>query len=137
MTIGAIVRDEESADFFEATAAGVLTVQLCGECGHRQFPLTFVPSVIRCRACGSAQLTWVPVSGLGGLVTWTHVHHKPAQDGTPRPPTTIAVVELDEGPWVHAQLRSAPPNLHVGLRVAVNFDAAEGGESLPVFAPVS
>ncbi len=135
MTIGSIARDDESADFFEGTAAGVLKVQRCAECGHRQFPLTFAPSVLLCRACGSAQLQWMPVSGLGSLITWTHMHHKPTADGTARTPTTIAVIELNEGPWVHAQLRSAPPNLQVGLRVAVEFDGPEGGESLPVFAP--
>ncbi len=135
MPVSVIARDDESAEFFDATAQGTLVVQSCATCGHLQYPLTFAPAVIRCRNCGSAELSWVPVAGNGSLVTWTHIHRRPRPDGTPAPVTTVGVVELDEGPWVYTQLRSVPDELHAGDRVQVAFERADGGEALPVFEP--
>jgi uncharacterized OB-fold protein len=133
MPVGPIARDGESAEFFEAAANNVLLVQQCEQCGHRQYPLPFAPSVGRCRACGSITLTWQAASGSGRLISWTHLHRKPSKDGTPTAVTTVAIVELDEGPWVFTQLDADPDTLHAGDPVTVSFDRADGGEAVPVF----
>lgn len=134
-TLGVMVRDDDTAAFFDATAAGRLVVQQCGRCGHRQFPQPFTPGTNRCHACAGSELTWEPVAGTGTLVTWTVVHSRPAPDGTPAPQPVVGVVELDEGPWVHTQLRGVGegPALAAGLRVQVEFERPDGGETLPVF----
>jgi uncharacterized OB-fold protein len=136
MPVGPILRDDESAEFFDATADRKLLVQHCAVCGHKQYPLPFAPSVRRCRACASRNLSWEPAAGTGTLVSWTHIHGKPGKDGSPAPVTTVGIVELDEGPWVHTQLRVAPDHaLRVGDALQVDFDRAEGGEAVAVFVP--
>ena len=134
--VGVMVRDEETAAFFDAAAAGALVVQQCAGCGERQFPSPFTAGTARCHHCASGGLSWVPVAGTGALVTWTLQQGRPAPDGTPAPVAVLAVVELDEGPWVHTQLRDVDPvALHAGDRFAVEFEQPEGGEPLPVFRP--
>jgi uncharacterized OB-fold protein len=135
MAVGPIARDDESAEFFEAAANNVLLVQHCGQCGHRQYPLPFAPSVGRCRACGSTAVTWQAASGSGRLVSWAHLHGRPGKDTSPAPVTTVAIVELDEGPWVFTQLHADPGTLHAGDPVTVSFDRADSGEVVPVFTP--
>jgi len=133
MTVGLIARDDESSEFFNATAQNTLLVQRCEHCKHLQYPLPFAASVGRCRNCGRPDLSWQPVSGFGVLITWTHLHRKPSKAGTPTPVTTVAIVELDEGPWVHTQLRHIPETLHAGDRVVVAFERTAAGEAIPVF----
>ena len=136
-TLGVIVRDEETSAFFDAAAAGILVIQVCGHCGYRQFPQPFTPGTSRCHACASSDLSWQPVSGHGKLVTWTIMHNRPEPDRTPAPMIIVAVIELDEGPWVHTQLRDvAIQNLTPGLPLSVDFQQPDRGEPLPVFRPV-
>lgn len=134
--VGVMVRDEVTAPFFDAAAAGRLVVQLCATCGERQFPAPFTPGTDRCHHCAGDQLSWVPVAGTGALVTWTLQQGRPAPDGTSAPVAVLAVVELDEGPWVHTQLRDVDPAaLRAGARLSVRFERPAGGEPLPVFHP--
>jgi uncharacterized protein len=135
-TLGVMVRDEETSAFFDAAAAGTLVVQVCGDCGHRQFPQPFTPGTSRCHGCTSSDLSWQPVSGQGNLVTWTVLQNRPQPDGTPAPVVIIGVIELDEGPWVHTQLRDVTiHDLTPGLRLIVDFERPAAGEPLPVFRP--
>lgn len=135
-TLGVMVRDDETAAFFDAAGDGKLVVQLCGNCGYRQFPQPFTPSTERCHNCAGTELSWQPVSGRGSLVTWTVLQGRPAADGTPAEVAVVGVVELDEGPWVHTQLRDVDPAaLTAGMPLAVAFETPEGGEPLPVFRP--
>ena len=135
-TLGVMVRDEETSAFFDAAAAGTLVVQVCGDCGHRQFPQPFTPGTSRCHGCASSDLSWQPVSGQGNLVTWTVLQNRPQPDGTPAPVVIIGVIELDEGPWVHTQLRDVTiHDLTSGLRLIVDFERPAAGEPLPVFRP--
>ncbi|HEU0102403.1 MAG TPA: OB-fold domain-containing protein [Mycobacteriales bacterium] len=135
-TLGVMVRDEETAPFFDAAAGGRLAVQQCARCGSRQFPQPFTPGTDRCHSCLSPEVSWEPVSGQGTLVTWTVLRGRPAADGTPAPATVVGVVELAEGPWVHTQLRGVDETaLAAGQPFTVAFEQPEGGEPLPVFYP--
>ena len=55
--------------------------------------------------------------------------------------TVLALVELDEGPWLHTVLavsgQQAIGALRAGQRVAASFAHPDEGESYPVFRPVS
>jgi uncharacterized OB-fold protein len=134
--VGVLARDDETAPFLDAAAAGTLVVQQCGRCAQRQFPSPTTPGTGRCHSCASDALSWVPVAGTGRLVTWTLQQGRPAPDGTPAAVTVLGVVELDEGPWVHTQLRvHEPVALEPDMRLAVQFERPEGGEPLPVFGP--
>lgn len=135
-TLGVMVRDKQTNAFFDAAAAGTLVIQVCGDCGYRQFPQPFTPGTSHCHACASSDLSWQPVSGQGNLVTWTAMQNRPEPDGTPAPVIIVAVIELDEGPWVHTQLRDvAIQDLTPGLPLRVGFEQPDGGEPLPVFRP--
>jgi uncharacterized OB-fold protein len=127
-----VARDEASAPYFDAAAAGQLVVRSCSACG-RLFP----PALVECPA-GHA-LTWVPVSGSATLVTWA------VDDGTATAPElanaagdgeVIGIVELDEGLWLNTALPGVDAvALREGLPMRVEFLALGGGEPVPVFVP--
>jgi uncharacterized OB-fold protein len=64
------------------------------------------------------------------VVSWSVVHTRGA------PPIVVGIVELDEEPWIQAQItETAPEDVHGGMRVRVAFEHPEGGEAIPVFRP--
>lgn len=52
-----------------------------------------------CSQCGGAELSRVPVCGEGAIVSCTVVTDP---SGVTGPLCAIAIVELDEGPWIYA-----------------------------------
>jgi uncharacterized OB-fold protein len=131
MPVGAVQRDAATAEFFAGTERGELLLRHCAACG--QFSR---PQARSCGQCRSADLSWAPAAGLGTVVSWSVVHGR-AVDGEAPPPTMVAIVELDEGPWLHAQLVDVGPGpVSGGQRVTARFERAEGGEAVPVFGPV-
>lgn len=129
MAVGVIRRDRLSAPFFEGTAAGELRVRLCQRCGHHA-----IPQSQQCPACRSTELSWAATSGRATVVSWAVVHGKPAADGSPTR-TVVGLVELEEGPWLHAQLDVDPDAVAIGQALRVRFETPEGGEAIPVFEP--
>jgi uncharacterized OB-fold protein len=118
-----VVRDDDSVEFFDGTARGVLMIKQCGSCGH------FVrPDAISCSRCRGTELAWVEASGRGTLVSWIVVHADA--------PRIVALVELVEGPWLHARLLDVDAaTLSVGDAFEVEFEQA-GAEWIPVFRRV-
>jgi uncharacterized OB-fold protein len=49
----------------------------------------------------------------------------------------LALVELDEGPWLHTWLIADPAAVVVGMAVVARFEHPAEGESYPVFWPGS
>ena len=129
MTVGVIRRDAASEPFFEGTAQGELRVRGCRRCGHRSMPQSR-----QCPACRSTELDWVAASGRATVVSWAVVHGRPGPYGGPDR-TVVALVELEEGPWLHTQLDVDPDAVTVGQALRVRFDTPEGGEAVPVFVP--
>lgn len=123
MPVGAIARDDASAEFFDATARGELLVRRCDGCG--QF---LPPPSEQCSGCHGTALSWSPVAGGAQVVSWSVVRGRDVD------PVVVGLVELDEGPWLHGQLVDADPAaVAVGVRLAVGFERPEGGEAVPVF----
>jgi uncharacterized OB-fold protein len=150
MTVGAVQSDAATAEFLAGTARGELLLRHCAACGAFSRP-----QAQSCEQCQSADLTWARACGQGTVVSWSVIHGR-AADGEPPPRTVVAIVELDEGPWLHAQLADAEPGTLSGdpaspgpaspgpgspgaagggLRVTAFFERAEGGEAVPVFRP--
>ena len=125
-----VTRDTASAAFFDGTARGELLLRQCEDCDRLSAPRTET-----CPSCGSAHLAWTPAHGTGTLVSWTVVPGRAPEGG--EPPRVIAgLVELAEGPWLHARIVGiAPEDARVGLPLAVGFHRPEDGESVPVFSP--
>lgn len=121
-----ISRDQISAPFFEAAADRRLAIKRCRQCGEFR-----LPSTQQCPTCASIDLAWSDAAGTGTLVSWIVVHGKGAAE-----PSVVGIVELDEGPWLHAAIQTNDiEQLRVGGGMKVDFVTPEGGETLPVFSP--
>lgn len=119
--------DPTTEPFWQACAAGRLTVQRCTACGHHQFyPRPF------CLACEATQLGWVDVSGEATIYSITRVR-LPVNEDLP-PPYLLALVDLDEGPRLLTNIEA--DDAAIGDRVAVAWKQRGGGlPPLPVFRP--
>ncbi len=108
-------------------AETTLMIRRCGCCDR-----LLAPVFEACSSCRSEDLEWVPSSGAGSIVSW-RVLHCAANSHTETKRSTIAIVELDEGPWlyttIHGQL---PPSSATPVRV--RFHARPRGDRFPVFA---
>jgi uncharacterized protein len=130
MAVLPLRRDDASAPFFDAASAGRLLLRRCRPDGHWN-----APAALTCTECGQANLEWADSAGTGSVLSWAVVHHKPGPAGTPAA-TPVAIVQLDEGPWLRGPLRLAEgARPGSGPHVRVAFERADGGEPVPVFVP--
>jgi len=146
--VGVIRADERSAAFFEAAARDVLLIKRCAGCGR-----WLDPGATGCTGCGEADPPWEPAAGRGTLISWAVLHAATpgaaeaaaadAGDDPDAAASVLALVELDEGPWLRTRLEGADgegpaaprAGLRPGLRVAAAFVHPADGESYPVFRP--
>jgi uncharacterized protein len=139
MEADVIRADDRSAPFFEAAAVDVLLIKHCASCEG-----WLGPEATGCPGCGGDP-DWAPASGRGSLVSWAMLPGQagelPSETGSsPGPrdtPGILALVELDEGPWLHTRLAqpSGAPPPRAGLRVTAHFIHPDEGASYPVFRP--
>ncbi len=131
MTVPMPRRTQESRPFWEGCRRGVLMLCLCRACAR----LCFSP-VGRCPACQSTDVQWSEASGRGSLYSYVIAHgHGQAAPGSP--PEVIAVVELEEGPRVMAELSDFGVDaglLKVSMPVEVAFHE-HGGDLRYSFRP--
>jgi uncharacterized OB-fold protein len=129
MPVGPVQRDARSTEFFDGTAEGRLLLRQCSTCEHVTEPASGI-----CPACGNDDLSWVESAGRGVVAACGVVHSRLLEGSRSMVP--VAYVELDEGPWIPAQLVGVDPAaVRVGLRVRVAFERADGGEAVAVFGP--
>lgn len=93
----------------------------CRGCGEILFPALAV-----CSNCGGVEMDRHELAGQGVLRTFTVVRVAPIGF---TPPYTVAMVELDEGPWVIGNLVELDPN-EAGLEL-VGCKVALGSQSIP------
>ncbi|KXX60158.1 Zn-ribbon domain-containing OB-fold protein [Rhodococcus sp. LB1] len=133
MYIQPVVRDTATAEFFDGTARGVFLLRRTVESGEILSPTAEQDSV------GNTDFEWVEASGFGRVVSWAFVPQRSADSDTPLA-LTIAVVELDEGPWWWTQLVDVErDDLVAGLRVRAEFHKSGpsgADEYVPLFVPV-
>jgi len=119
----------DSAGFWEAAAEQRLVAQRCGDCGRLRHP----PRPM-CPQCHSLSIEVVPLSGRGSLYSYSVLHHPqhPAFDY----PVLAALVDLEEGVRLVSNLTGVEPaDIRIGMPLEVDFEAREGGTSVPVFRP--
>lgn len=111
-----------------AVAEATMMIRRCGRCEK-----LFAPLTAECSSCRSWDLEWSPSSGLGSIVSWRLVHRSVSRPHAQVVPLTIAIVELDEGPWVYATIDGdvAPFS---ELPVRVRFEPRPRVDRFPVFA---
>ncbi|WP_227981194.1 Zn-ribbon domain-containing OB-fold protein [Nocardia spumae] len=105
------------------SAEEILMILRCAKCDK-----LFAPLTAGCSSCASDVLERVPSSGAGSIVSWRVVDRAGA-GGTP---STVAIVELDEGPWVYTCLEGEVPLLP-DRPVRVHFQPRPRGDRFPVF----
>jgi uncharacterized OB-fold protein len=103
-------------------------VQRCRRC-HAH---VFIPQPL-CTACFSDDLEWVASAGTGSVYSFTIVHRAPHPSFAT--PYLVAIVALDEGFEMLANLECEPARAAIGMRVRIAFRAASREVSLPYFVP--
>ena len=127
-------RDFTRTAFEEHLAEGHLMGVRCRTCGA----LSAVPRPL-CPSCRGSEVEWVQLSGRGVLEGFTVVHVPPTPlvaAGYGRDnPYASAVVRLDEGPWITAQLRGVdvghPETIRVGMPLRAEFVRQGEGAGAP------
>jgi uncharacterized OB-fold protein len=102
---------------------------------------TYYPARPMCPVCKGGEMQGVEFSGKGKLAAYSIIYIAPTamiQAGFDRKnPYCVAVVELDEGPRICAQLVGVdvkqPQAIHVGLPVTATFLARGEGEAAKTF----
>lgn len=128
MSVGPVLRDAATGEFFDGTADGQLLLRRC-PAGHFS-----EPSAAQCTTCATTDLHWVPAAGGAMLVTWAVSWGRPSAEQPPAA-TVLVIGELDEGPWWWSQLADADPaQLAIGQRLRLEFRRADAEhEAVPVF----
>jgi uncharacterized protein len=122
---------KDIAFFFEGTRQGSLLIQRCTTCGRLRHPP--LPS---CPVCHSFEWDTVAAGGSGTVFSYVVVHHPqvPAFDY----PLAIAVVELDEGTRIVADLIGIDPGaVHIGMPVTLELVNVDDELTLPMFRPAA
>jgi uncharacterized OB-fold protein len=126
------VPDALSTPYWEATAAHVLTVARCSQCGRAAMPPD--ATCPHCRSSDPA-FRFEAVRGSGVVRSWTVVR----QSFLPgfQVPFVLVDVELDDAPEVRliGQLTDGVDgSLHVGAAVQVTFDDLTPEIAVPAFS---
>jgi uncharacterized protein len=121
----------ETRPFWDGCASSELRLQWCADCARFYFP----PQPW-CPLCLGAAVEWRAVSGRGTLHSYV-ISHVAAAGFEDEVPYSIAIVELDEGPRMLANIvgiEATPENLVLDMALEVTFEA-RGGLFIPNFTP--
>jgi uncharacterized OB-fold protein len=93
------IPDALTQPYWDAVAEGRLLVQRCDACErHQWYPRA------HCVVCGAADPAWVEAKGTGRLHTFTVLEKTPNPEFQGELPYVLAIVELDEGVRVAANV---------------------------------
>lgn len=119
----------DSRPYWEAAREGRLVIRQCKSCGAKHF----MPRHL-CPQCWSDQLKWVDSQGQGTVHTFSVVHRAPTPDFGSHTPYVIAMIDLDEGPRMFANIvGEGALQVAIGDRVTVVFEDRGEGNKLPQF----
>ncbi|MFF0634351.1 Zn-ribbon domain-containing OB-fold protein [Nocardia sp. NPDC004151] len=103
-----------------------LMIRRCTACDK-----IFAPLTTACSVCAADDLESVPASGAGSIVSWRMMYRASGPSGETAPLAT-AIVELDEGPWIHTAIEGDLP-LISNASTRVHFQPSPRPDRLPVF----
>lgn len=122
-------RDGLHAKFYSYCRRHELRFQRCSQCRTWRHQPREV-----CHVCASSEYTWERSAGIGRLYSWTVTYRAPHPGFADAVPYISAIVELDEGVRMVADLTGVgPEGLAAGLRVAVWFDDVDQHTTVPRF----
>jgi uncharacterized OB-fold protein len=119
----------DSKPYWDGLNEGRLVLQQCAACKRvRHYPRPV------CDTCYSMEAAWVQATGRGRVHSWTVAHHAFHPGFKAELPYILAIVDLEEGVRMNAQVRGmTPAELRIGLAVQVAFERTTDGLTLPVF----
>ena len=119
----------DSRAYWDAARERRLVVRRCRACGRRHF----MPRG-QCPACWSDDLEWIECSGLGTVYSLSTVHRAPTPDFAANAPYVIALIDLDEGPRMFANIvGEGALYAAIGERVQVTFERRGDSALIPQF----
>ena len=121
----------ETQHYWDGAAAGELRLQNCDACAN-----TYFPPPPFCPDCGSRAVSVIAASGRATLYSYV-INHLPTP-GFDNGPFAIAVVELEEGPRLMANILDCPQTpeaLQLDMALEVTFEKLSDAITLPQFRP--
>ena len=126
------VANADSLPYWNAARERRLLIRKCNACGT----LHFMPRHL-CPACWSDQLEWVEAKGTGSVHSFTIIRRAPMAAFAPRAPYVLALIDLDEGPRMMANVLGEDAlSVRIGDRVKVTFEERGEGAMIPQFQRV-
>jgi len=127
------VANADSLPYWNAARERRLLIRKCGACEQ----LHFMPRHL-CPVCWSDQLEWVEAKGTGTVHSFTVIRRAPMAAFAPRVPYVVALIDLDEGPRMIANvLGEHALSVRIGDRVKVTFEDRGDGAMIPQFMRVA
>ena len=126
------VANADSLPYWNAARQRRLLIRKCNACRA----LHFMPRHL-CPACWSDQLEWVEAKGTGSVHSFTIIRRAPMAAFAPRAPYVLALIDLDEGPRMMANVLGEDAlSVRIGDRVKVTFEDRGEGAMIPQFQRV-
>lgn len=118
--------DAVSQPFWDSVDQQKLMLQHCASCDRLQYP----PRA-QCQDCGKAELTWREVAGKGHILETMVVHDTRVVRRKIDVPFNVALVSLDEAPYINflSNLPGIPAHeAPQGAPVELFFEELEGSD---------
>ncbi len=125
-----ITTDPSTEPFWLAARAHRLTTAKCRNCGH-----CWLPPSPYCGVCQSQEIVWPTLSGVGTVFSFAICHRSPFPD-VPDFTYVPIVIDLEGAPGarlVSNLIGVDPDEVHIGMRVAVEWTPIQDGWVLPNF----
>lgn len=119
----------DTKPYWDAARAGKLLLKTCRACRKAHFPPRHL-----CPTCWTPCSDWIEAKGEGSVYSFTIMRRAPSPEFAVRVPYVIALVALDEGPRMLANVVGEDAlAVRVGERVRVVFEQRKDGFALPQF----
>ncbi|MCX7141831.1 MAG: Zn-ribbon domain-containing OB-fold protein [Proteobacteria bacterium] len=120
----------DSQAYWDGARNGRLMIRKCKACGV----LHFLPRYL-CPSCWSTDLEWIQSSGRGTVHSFTIIRRAPLPAFTDRVPYVVALIELEEGPRMMANILGEDAlATGIGDAVEVCFEERGDGAKIPQFS---
>ena len=118
--------------FWQGCSAGVLRLRRCSHCARFRGP-----SRIVCE-CGQLDYLWVAAAGRGQIFSYTVLHRAPDPAFRDDLPYIVAVLILEEGPRLLANvIGCSPEQISIGMRVQAVFETVAPDIGVAKFKPLA
>jgi uncharacterized OB-fold protein len=127
------IANADSAEYWNAARERRLRIRKCRACGSFHFMPRFL-----CPVCWSDQLEWRDAKGTGTVHSFTVIRRASAPAFNSRVPYVVALVDLEEGPRMMANLLGDDAlSIAIGDRVNVIFEDRGDGALIPQFERIA